>query len=256
MSKPNLVIFASGEKPPIDISTAKGGGSGMKNLIEASLDGRLDANIVGVVCNIKGGGVEDKLLRIKEERGVDIPFVFFPKTEHTPKRHQEIVCGLGGEDCFVALSGCLWLVPMKKIPKDPEPGLDPRFVFNIHPGPLPHFGGEGMWGHYVHEAVFGAFCKKDLYDSRIITWSAVTMHFVTKRYDEGPVFFELPIPILPTDNAASLGKAVNIQEHRFQPFVTNEVVHRRICWDGKNKQSLVVPMGWEFLQRHQHTRHV
>ncbi len=250
MQKPNLIIFATGEPAPADPTAPKGGGSGMKNLIEASLDGRLNAEIAAVVCNLRGGGVEDKLHALKERHKLRIPFVHFPKHKRTPAHHQELVRELGGPECYVALSGCLWLVDMKESPEDTAPGLDPRFVFNIHPGRLPYFGGPGKWGHHVHEATIKAYREKQLYDSRLVTHSAVTMHFVTKHFDEGPVFFELPVPILPTDDAVSLGRAVNVQEQRFQPWVTDEVVNGRIRWDGHRPRSLITPMSWKFSPPH------
>lgn len=233
-SKPKLIVFSSGTKD--------GGGSGFENLVTSTWGDTplLNAEIVAVVCNIRGGGVE------RRARELGIPFFYFPKEERTAESHQALVqkCGVG--DAFVALSGCLWLVPMKSDPFSKEGGLDPRRVFNIHPGPLPHFGGNGMHGMHVHEAVMSAYKNKILHGSQWVTESKVTMHFVTKRYDEGPVIFEFPVPILPTDTPQTLAKEVNRLEHRFQPWVTDLVVNGKISWNGVDPSSLIVPLDYGY----------
>lgn len=241
MEKPKLVIFASGTKD--------GGGSGFKNLVEASRDGRLEADIVAVVGNIRGGGVEEKA------GALSVPFVHFPKEARTPEEHERLVKELAGDDYWVSLSGCLWLVPMKEFSGAREAGLDPRRVFNIHPGPLsvvrhngtPEFGGAGMHGHFVHEAVMRAF--RDTKRAPMLRHSGVSMHFVTKEYDDGPVFFELPVPIPEHFDADMLGRWVNQHEHLFQPEVTNLVVHQRIKWNGRDPKSLIVPMRYKYLPK-------
>ncbi len=142
------------------------------------------------------------------------------------------------QDCkadFVALSGWLKLVR----------GLDPRTTFNIHPGPLSripilNFGGPGMHGHKVHEAVLEAYRKG------ITAFSAVSMHFVTEEYDRGPVFFEYPVRIEENDTADTLAARVNAAEHEWQPRITDMVVRGLIRWDGKDPNSLVVPEGYTY----------
>lgn len=241
MQKPKLIIFASGTKD--------GGGSGFKNLVEASRDGRLDADIVAVVSNVRGGGVEEKA------KTLGIPFTHFPKEARTPEGHERLAKSLAGDEYWISLSGCLWLVPMKETPDIDEHGLDPRRVFNIHPGPLsvlrkngtPEFGGPGMYGHFVHEAIIKAF--RDTQRAPCLTHSAVSMHFVTKAYDDGPVFFEVPVPIPQHFDAEMLGQLVNRFEHLFQPEVTNLVVHQKIHWDGKDPKSLIVPMRYSYLPK-------
>jgi phosphoribosylglycinamide formyltransferase-1 len=239
MPKKKLIIFATGEKEP------EKGGSGMKNLIEASHDGRLCADVVAVVGNIRGGGVETKA----HECGVH--FEYFPKSMRTPESHEALIDQLlQGEDGFVALSGCLWQVPVKEDPWGNEPGLDPRRVFNVHPGSLsikdehghPVYGGEGMYGHHVHEKVMTDYRR-----GVRIRASAVSMHFVTKEYDKGPIVFEWGVPILPSDTPETLARAVNVQEHRFQPYITDLIVNQRIVWDGVDPRSLKVPSGYDFL---------
>lgn len=88
--------------------------------------------------------------------------------------------------------------------------LDPRVVaafrgraVNIHPGPLPAFGGPGMFGEHVHTAVQAAG----------VTTSGPTVHLVSEQYDEGDVIAHEPVPVLPDDTAATLAARVLVAEH-------------------------------------------
>jgi len=101
-------------------------------------------------------------------------------------------------------------------------GLDPETTINIHPGPLPEFGGPGMYGHHVHEAVIAAYKRGE------ITQSAVTMHFVDELYDHGPSIFRIPVLIRPGDDAETLAKRVNEKERAWQSYILNRVVQRDI----------------------------
>lgn len=213
MKKPKLIIFASGSKD--------GGGSGLKELVENSKSGILDAEIVAVVSNHENGGVR----KIADEYG--IKFVLF-KGPYTAEEYQKIVQETGAE--WVSLSGWLKLVL----------GLDPKRTINIHPGRIPQFGGSGMYGHFVHEATIEAFKRGE------VTTSAVTMHFVTEVYDDGPAFFVYPVWIRENDTAETLAQRVNKIEHGWQSHITNLVVHEKIRWDGKNRNSLRVPDGYIF----------
>jgi phosphoribosylglycinamide formyltransferase 1 len=201
-----LLVFASGD--------AEGGGSGFKKLVEAMKSGVLQADIVGVVSNHAAGGVYKKALEL------EIPFFHFsaPWTQLEYQRYVKITSA-----DFVALSGWLKLVH----------GLDPRTTFNIHPGPLPNFGGPGMYGHHVHEAVLAAYKRGE------ITYSEVCMHFVTDKYDRGPVFFRRQVKLFSDDTADSIASRVNKVEHEFQSIFTNKVITGQIRWDGKNPLSLV-----------------
>lgn len=233
----NLIIFATGGKG------ADEGGSGMENLLKHIDAGHLAVDSVAVVSNYAGGGVENKARRW------GVHFEHFPKEKRTPEAHEELIHRLGGSDHFVMLSGCLWHVPMKETPDDQTPGLDPRFVVNIHPGLLslkddaghPRYGGAGMYGHFVHERVM------EDYRAGRTRVSGMAMHFVTKEYDKGPVIGEWQVPIMPWDTPDTLGKAVNAQEHRLQSYITKLVLERHIYWDGSDPRSLHVPSGYDLL---------
>lgn len=215
--KPKLFVFASG--------TATNGGSGFGNLVRCARGGILDVNIVGVASNHENGGVR------KRADKYAIPFVHLAGPWDA-SCYQQIARDSRAD--FFALSG--WL---KRVVR-----LDPRFTFNIHPGPLPEFGGAGMYGHHVHEAVMAAFHRREA-ACREVVCSAVTMHFVTSEYDQGPVFFEKEVKIWTHDTPDTLGRRVNEFEHCYQPIITNLVVHREIRWDGVSPSSLKLPFGYK-----------
>ncbi|OHB61982.1 MAG: phosphoribosylglycinamide formyltransferase [Planctomycetes bacterium RBG_13_46_10] len=87
---------------------------------------------------------------------------------------------------------CLWKIP---------PELE-NLVMNIHPALLPGFGGKGMWGHHVHEAVLKAGCKV----------SGCTVHFCTNEYDKGPIIIQRCCPVMEGDNPDTLAARVFEQE--------------------------------------------
>ena len=220
MQLPKLIIFASGTKD--------GGGSGFENLVLSTRgdEAVLKADIVAVVSNHQHGGVYERAKRL------GIPFVHM-QAPYTALAYTDIVAKHNAE--WVALSG--WL---KK-----TTGLNPQRTFNIHPGPLfdlgGRFGGTGMYGHFVHEAAHEA------YKAGHIKSTAVSMHFVTEEYDEGPVFFEYRVPITADMSPADIQSAVNIQEHYWQPRITHSVIHGEISWDGKHVASVRVPEGYIHL---------
>lgn len=202
--KPRLLVFNSGS------------GSGFQELVENSRTGILNAHIVGLVSDKEGYKCIDRAIKLG---------VFFTESMNgfEIKDYQDLVKYYRAD--YVALSG--WL----KLTK----GLNPCKTFNIHPGPLPDFGGLGMYGHHVHEAVIKA------YKERKISKSEVCMHFVTDKYDTGPVFFRYPVLIRSDYTPETLGNRVNKIEHGWQSFVTNLVVTGQIYWDGIHPESLVVP---------------
>lgn len=201
IKRPRILVLASGSKT--------GGGSGFRELVEFSRTDLpvLGAEIVGVVSNHQGGGVE----KLAKELGIQFTHWL---GVYDAEGYISLVDGFRAD--FVMCSG--WLKYMR--------GLDPRRTINIHPAPLPGFGGHGMYGHYAHEAVIRAYREGK------ITQSAVSMHFVTEEgqegskdgYDKGPVIFQLPVLIRPDDTVETLAARVNEKERAWQAFVLNLVV--------------------------------
>jgi phosphoribosylglycinamide formyltransferase-1 len=193
-----VLVFASGD--------SKGGGSGFQELVEFSRTGPpvLDAQIIGVISNHSNGGVR------RRADTLHIPFEYWPGP-YDAKGYRTFVEKYQAD--FVMCSG--WLKFVR--------GLDPAKTVNIHPGPLPQFGGPGMYGHHVHDAVIAAYHRGE------ITQSAVSMHFVDeKAYDHGPIIFQMPVLIRPDDDAETLAKRVNEKERAWQSHILNLVIHRYI----------------------------
>ncbi len=193
-----VLVFASGDD--------RGGGSGFQELVEFSrtYPPVLDAQIIGVISNHPNGGVR------KRADALHIPFEHWPGA-YNSEGYRAFVKKYQAD--FVMCSG--WLKFVR--------GLDPARTVNIHPGPLPRFGGAGMYGHHVHEAVMAAYHRGE------VTQSAVTMHFVDETaYDHGPIIFQMPVLIRPEDDAETLAKRVNEKERAWQSHILNLVVHRHI----------------------------
>ena len=216
---PHVLVFASGTKT--------GGGSGFETMVRASRTRPpvLDAWICGVVTSHPDGGVWQKATAL----GVRPEYWAGP---YRAKGYQSFVKYFAAD--YVMLSGWLKLVE----------GLEPARTINIHPGPLPRFGGPKLYGHYVHEAVMAAYQRGE------ITHTAVTMHFVDALYDHGPIFFSYPIPIEPGDTPETLAAKVNQAEHEWQPRVLNSIVHeqvrlvgKEVVYETKDLQQLLMPEG-------------
>jgi len=89
----------------------------------------------------------------------------------------------------------------------------PQKIINIHPALLPKYGGKGMYGHHVHQAVV------DAGDSE----SGITIHYVNAHYDEGNIIFQAKCPVLPTDTADIIAEKVHALEYEHFPKVIEEI---------------------------------
>jgi phosphoribosylglycinamide formyltransferase-1 len=207
--KPKVLIFASGSKDK--------GGSGLLHLILNILAGVLPIEIVGVVSNYENGGVRT----IADKYGIR----FIHMTSFSAADYARIAAETGAE--WFLLSG--WL---KKVC-----GLDPSRTINIHPGPTDRYGGDGMYGHYVHDAIIAAG----------EALSAVTMHFVDADYDRGPTFFVYPVSTSSCETGDDLGALVNRYEHGWQSFVTWLVISGQISWSGRKGDEVRVPLWYRTM---------
>ena len=104
-------------------------------------------------------------------------------------------------------------------------------ILNVHPALLPSFGGKGMWGLRVHEAVLRAGCRL----------SGVTVHLVDARYDEGTILGQWPVPVHEDDNAESLAARVLRVEHLLYPLVAEHAC--RALAAGKAPTPFAAPRG-------------
>ena len=107
----------------------------------------------------------------------------------------------------IALAGYLRLMPSAVV------AAYPRRILNIHPALLPAFGGKGMYGERVHQAVLAAGAKV----------TGATVHFVDEEYDTGTIVAQWPVPVLPEDDAKGVAARVLKTEHRLYPAVTDHL---------------------------------
>ncbi len=112
---------------------------------------------------------------------------------------------------FIVLAGFLPLVP------DYLLDAFPRAIVNLHPSLLPKYGGKGMWGHHVHEAVKAAGD----------TETGMTVHWVTPVCDGGDIIAQFRVPILPTDSADDIAAKEHVLEMQHFPQVVEQVLSGR-----------------------------
>lgn len=173
----NIAIFASGT------------GSNARKLMEY-FEHSDTVRIALVVSNKKDAGVID----IAASFGV--PTVLLQRASFYETRHFFAVLAEKEID-FIVLAGFLWLIPTYLVEAYPNK------IVNIHPALLPKYGGKGMYGMHVHEAVRAA---ND-------TQSGITIHYVNDRYDEGDIIFQAACPIADTDTPTDIARKVQMLEH-------------------------------------------
>ena len=184
----NFAIFASG------------GGSNARKIIE-HFKGSSVGRVALVVSNKANAGV----LSIAEEHGIPTQIIDrqgFYETEQILELLKEHKIG------FVVLAGFLWLVPGYLV------RAFPRRILNIHPALLPKFGGKGMYGHHVHEAVKASG----------ETETGMTIHFVNEHYDEGDIVFQARCPVSKEDSPEDIARNVLALEHRYFPETIERVI--------------------------------
>jgi len=109
---------------------------------------------------------------------------------------------------FIVLAGFLWKVPSALVK------AYPGRIINIHPALLPKYGGKGMYGRFVHEAVVEA---KE-------TETGITIHYVDELYDHGQVIFQERVPVTPEDTPETVAQKVHRLEHQHFPKIIEAVV--------------------------------
>jgi phosphoribosylglycinamide formyltransferase-1 len=179
---------------------ASGAGSNAQKILEYFSD-RMDIAVRLIISNKKEAGV----LNIAKLASIDT----FVVTRDTFYSTTDLLIELDKRNIdFIVLAGFLWLIPPYLIQHYPDR------IINIHPALLPKYGGKGMYGHFVHEAVHLA---KD-------THSGITIHFVNEKYDEGSIVFQERCEILPSDQPEDIAKKVQVLEHSYYPTVIDQLV--------------------------------
>lgn len=108
---------------------------------------------------------------------------------------------------LIVLAGFLWLIPPKFVKAFPQA------IINIHPALLPKYGGKGMYGMHVHEAVV----------KNQETETGITIHYVNEFYDEGGIIFQEKCTVETSDTPEDVAMKVHALEHRYFPEVIEEI---------------------------------
>lgn len=172
-----------------------GSGSTLKNILELITNGQLDARVAGVIASRECSGLDHA-----RAHGVPYAIVKRPKPFDAVAFSDRITAQLDEwQPQLVVFGGflSLYLAP-------------PRYpAINIHPALLPFFGGMGMYGDRVHEAVLASGMKL----------TGCTVHIVDDKYDTGPIVAQRAVPVLDGDTVDSLGARVRETERELYPEV-------------------------------------
>lgn len=180
---------------------ASGAGTNAKNLIE-HFELHADAQVTLVVSNRADAGV----VQMAREHGVETMIVaredFFSEHSIVQQLNER------GID-FIVLAGFLWLIPIALVKAFPNK------IVNIHPALLPKFGGKGMYGKKVHDAVLANGEKE----------SGITIHFVNENFDEGKSIAQFVCPVMKDDTTETLAARVQQLEHKHFAEVVEKLIH-------------------------------
>ena len=188
---------------------ASHGGSNMQAIIDAVKQRRLKANLVAVISNNSGS------MALQRAEAENIPNYHISSLTHedSNKADAAIVEILNkSETDLVVLAGY-----MKKIGDQTLKAYQGR-ILNIHPALLPKFGGRGMFGKRVHEAV--------LKSGDSVT--GVTIHLIDEKYDNGPILAQEEVAVLENDTADSLAERVLVKEHTLYAETIAKIISKEI----------------------------
>ena len=206
------------QSSPLNLAVlVSGSGTTLQNLVEQIAAGELEARI-GIVIGSKADlpalkrSSDAKLMNFVVDRRDHKDVAAFSKQVFT-------LCDDAGAD-LVVLAGwlCLLEVPEKYAGK----------IFNIHPALLPSFGGKGMYGQKVHEAVLSHGCKV----------SGCTVHFVDGQYDNGPIVLQRVCPVLEDDTPQTLAARVFEEEEQAYPEAIRLFAQGRLKIEGRRVRVL------------------
>lgn len=193
---------------------ASGGGSNFQSLIDKKKGGELTVDLSLLIVNNSAAGA------VKRAQDNGIPVVHCAPSHFESEAHYatELETYLATYRIeYILLAGY-----MKKLPSIIVTRYRNR-ILNIHPGLLPAFGGKGMYGKRVHQAVLDFGAKI----------SGITIHFVDEEYDHGPVIFQDVVPVKDDDTADSLAARILELEHASYWKVVNAVCNGHVKIKGR-----------------------
>jgi formyltetrahydrofolate-dependent phosphoribosylglycinamide formyltransferase len=202
MVKKRLAVFASGR------------GSNFRAILEQVHTGFIPAGVVLCITNNPNAGAIDIA------RGDDIPVkIIIPKNFPDATAYNDAILKevLEAKVDYIILAGYLKLIGRQIIDAYPDR------IINIHPALLPSFGGKGMYGHHVHEAVFASGARV----------SGVTVHLVNNEYDAGPIVLQTAVSIDDVRSPDEIADRVLAVEHKIYSEAVKLLVEERLQILGK-----------------------
>ncbi len=203
MSEPILSMMAEKKIPAIAIF-ASGAGSNAEKIIEYLFLKETVAVVKLIVCNKPDAGV----LNIAKKYAIETLLIekelFFNSDIYISVLKNSHID-------FIVLAGFLWKIPVSLIKAYPDK------IINIHPALLPKYGGKGMYGNKVHEAVINAGEQE----------SGITIHYVDEFYDHGKIILQTTCTIDAGDTAASLADKIHILEHQNYPLAIELILSKQ-----------------------------
>ncbi|HEV2440142.1 MAG TPA: phosphoribosylglycinamide formyltransferase [bacterium] len=196
-----------------------GAGTVLQALIDACRSGEAPADIAVVISNVPGA------FALERARAAGIPAVTLDHRTFPTRAAFEAVLRTTLEEAkveLICLAGFLRIL---------TPGFVDAFagrIMNIHPALLPAFGGKGMYGDRVHEAVLASGARL----------SGCTVHFVTRDADAGPIVVQTSVPVEDGDTAATLSARVRREELRAYPLAVRLFAERRLRVEGNRVRIL------------------
>ena len=186
--KINIAVFASGN------------GTNAENIINY-FNKTQTATISLIVCN----NPDARVIKVAEQN--NIPHLLIEKEKFFKGDGYFNELKKAGTE-FIVLAGFMWKIPSLLI------NAYKNKIINIHPALLPKFGGKGMYGNFIHEAVISAKEKE----------SGITIHFVDEIYDNGKIIFQTTCPVHKNDTTETLAKRIHELEYKHYPKVIEEVI--------------------------------
>lgn len=181
---------------------ASGAGSNAEKIMEY-FENHSNIAVKLVLSSKNGAGVLDKASKFDIEALVINRAAFFDTDKYIKELQKRDIN-------IIILAGFLWKVPGSLVT------TFQNRIINIHPALLPKYGGKGMYGDFVHQAVIAAGEKE----------SGITIHLVDEAYDHGKHLFQTTCPILPDDTAAELAGRIHVLEHRHFPEVIETYIEQ------------------------------
>ena len=182
---------------------ASGAGSNARQIIEYLRKKNSSIQVDCIICNKENAGV------LEVSRALNVPFFYFTNDLFVSGTELQNHLNNRGVE-WIVLAGFL-----RKI----APSMINAFkdkIINIHPSLLPSYGGKGMYGDYVHQAVLEAKEKE----------SGISIHLVNEKFDEGRILFQKSCKIDADETVESLSKKIHELEHQYYPRVIEAIINQ------------------------------